>query len=209
MIDSLLNQVAKENILRQLSGIAKLFEIVESPEHLELMEYLTSFVSESKDYSKRLILTGVGKNANIAAKISETMASLGIPSFYLNTAHASHGDFGFIGPNDCVIHISKSGKTLELLNTIKYIRKSLSPNIKQVLIHCNPLLENNDFCDFEICLGSIVEGDYNRVAPTTSTTTLLCYLDSISVSLAKFNDFKSKDFLRYHPGGSLGEELSK
>lgn len=47
----------------------------------------------------------------------------------------------------------------------------------------------------------------NNLAPTTSTTAQLVMGDAIAVCLLKLNNFSSKDFAKYHPGGALGKRL--
>ena len=44
----------------------------------------------------KLILSGVGKSGNIAAKIAASFTSTGIPAVYLNPVDASHGDMGIV-----------------------------------------------------------------------------------------------------------------
>ena len=63
------------------------------------------------DLGGRIYISGVGKNSNIATKISESMASLGVRSGYINPTNYLHGDAGYIEDDDVVIHISRSGKT--------------------------------------------------------------------------------------------------
>ncbi len=62
----------------------------------------------------RVIVTGIGKSANIAAKIVATMNSTGTPAVFMHAADAIHGDLGNIQQNDVVICISKSGNTPEI-----------------------------------------------------------------------------------------------
>ena len=47
----------------------------------------------------------------------------------------------------------------------------------------------------------------NNLAPTTSTTAQLVMGDALAVCLLELNDFSSKDFAKYHPGGALGKKL--
>lgn len=160
------------------------------------------------NYESRIIITGIGKNANIATKASETFASLGIPSMYLNTAHYSHGDAGFIGPNDVIIHISRSGKTEEMLGAAAHLR-TIRPNVVQILLHCNEDLpyELKQYFDYNFCTGKAVEVDENQLAPTMSTTLLLALIDTFAINLSSERGFTRQDFLTFHPGGALGQML--
>ncbi|QQO96784.1 sugar isomerase [Acinetobacter phage Melin] len=165
-------------------------------------------VVAASNYRQRIVITGVGKNSNLATKASETFASLGIPSMYLNTCHYSHGDAGFIGHDDVVIHVSRSGKTEEMQYMARHL-KTIRPNVLQILLHCNSQLTEEQKAPFDIEFGipGIVECDDNHLAPTTSTTVLLVLLDTIGVILSKHLRFTREDFYSYHPGGSLGAML--
>ncbi|QQO96281.1 arabinose 5-phosphate isomerase [Acinetobacter phage Minot] len=165
-------------------------------------------VVAASNYRQRIVITGVGKNSNLATKASETFASLGIPSMYLNTCHYSHGDAGFIGHDDIVIHVSRSGKTEEMQYMARHL-KTIRPNVLQILLHCNSQLTEEQKAPFDIEFGipGIVECDDNHLAPTTSTTVLLVLLDTIGVILSKHLRFTREDFYSYHPGGSLGAML--
>ena len=47
----------------------------------------------------------------------------------------------------------------------------------------------------------------NNLAPTTSTTAQLVIGDAFAMCLLDLRGFSSKDFARFHPGGSLGKKL--
>ncbi len=196
--------LARTNIDRQAAAINSLHSVLESQEYVELVNTVTEF--SKRNYQSRVMIAGVGKNSNIASKISETMASLGIPSFYLNVSHCGHGDFGFIGPQDMIIHISRSGTTREMMEAIEHI-KLIRPEVKQVLIHCKPTKPANPHLDIELCIGAVQEGDEFGLAPTTSTTALLCILDCVAVQVSHNIGFERFDFLKFHPDGALGAML--
>lgn len=202
----MMTETAFHCIDKELEAIKNLYDVVKTKEYVSIINHLSNYT----DYTKRILVTGIGKNSNIATKIAETMASLGIPAFYLNTAHVSHGDYGFIGPEDTIIHISRSGKTREMIETICYIDKEM-PSVKQVLVHNNSKLEEQEplalKADYVLFAGDVQEGDEHGLAPTSSTTALLCILDCISVTLSKMQNFGRYDFLRLHPAGSLGTML--
>jgi arabinose-5-phosphate isomerase len=198
------NSLALTNIERQASALLALKPVVASAEYEAIVQDVLE--TARKEYRARVIITGVGKNANIAAKISETMASLGIPSLYLNTAHTGHGDYGHIGHEDLIIHISRSGTTREMLETIQHVTV-IRPNVKQILIHCKPTKPRNPHVHRELCIGAVVEGDEHGLAPTTSTTALLCILDCIAVQVSHGLNFQRMDFLKLHPDGALGAML--
>ena len=73
-------------------------------------------------YSTRgkIVCSGVGKSGIMARKISATLSSIGVPSFFLDSSNASHGDLGQLDKNDTLILFSYSGNTSELNSIIKY-----------------------------------------------------------------------------------------
>ena len=78
---------AKHALVLQAQALDILTSVVQNDEknYLQILSVLG--IPGLSNYEGRVIITGVGKNANIATKASETMASLGIPSMYLNTGH--------------------------------------------------------------------------------------------------------------------------
>ncbi|NOQ91676.1 MAG: KpsF/GutQ family sugar-phosphate isomerase [Flavobacteriaceae bacterium] len=152
----------------------------------------------------RVIVTGIGKSANIASKIVATLNSTGTPAIFMHAADAIHGDLGNIQNDDVVICISKSGNTPEIKVLVPLIKNYGN---KIVAITGNPnsfLAKNVDFI-----LNSYVEKEAcpNNLAPTSSTTAQLVIGDALAVCLLNLKDFTSNDFAKYHPGGALGKKL--
>jgi len=152
----------------------------------------------------RVIVTGIGKSANIATKIVATFNSTGTPAVFMHAADAIHGDLGNIQESDVVICISKSGNTPEIKVLLPLIRDygnkiiAITGNTDSFLgTHADFVL--NAYVEKEACP--------NNLAPTTSTTAQLVIGDALAVCLLSLKDFTSRDFARYHPGGSLGKKL--
>ena len=150
----------------------------------------------------RVILTGIGKSANIATKIVATLNSTGTPSVFMHAADAIHGDLGNVLKDDVVVCISKSGNTPEIKVLIPLI-KNYGNKIIAITGNKNSFLgENADFV-----LNTYVEKEAcpNNLAPTTSTTAQLVIGDALAVCLLEKRGFTSNDFAKYHPGGALGK----
>ncbi len=189
-------QTAKETILIEADAIKQLAELVN--EDFE-KAVLTIYKSEG-----RVIVTGIGKSANIAAKIVATMNSTGTPAVFMHAADAIHGDLGNIQQDDVVICISKSGNTPEI--------KVLLPLIKNYGNKIIAITGNEDSFlgeHADYTLSSFVEKEAcpNNLAPTTSTTAQLVIGDALAICLLNLKDFSSRDFAKYHPGGTLGRKL--
>mgnify|MGYP000446638542 CR=1 FL=1 len=75
------------------------------------------------DSGGTVLVTGLGKSGLVGAKISATMASLGIPSHAVHPSEAAHGDLGRFRTTDTVICISFSGETDEVVNLAAVLKQ--------------------------------------------------------------------------------------
>lgn len=152
----------------------------------------------------RLIVTGIGKSANIAQKIVATMNSTGTPSVFMHAADAIHGDLGIIQPEDTVMCLSKSGNTPEIKVLVPLIKRFGNPLIGMVSNTDSFLGRQADYV-----LKATIEKEAcpNNLAPTTSTTAQIVLGDALAVCLLSQRSFSSDDFAKYHPGGALGKKL--
>ena len=102
----------------------------ESILHLEtfINDDFTAIISTILKSKGRLIVSGIGKSANIAQKMVSTFNSTGQPAIFMHAADAIHGDLGNVQADDIVLCISKSGNTEEikvLLPLIKAMGNSI------------------------------------------------------------------------------------
>ncbi len=182
--------------------------------NLESMALTKLSKSLDKNYTKavelitqqsgKLIISGVGKSGNIAAKIAASFTSTGIPALYLNPVDASHGDMGIIEKNDILIILSNSGDSHELADLINYSKKK---KIKIISITSSrkSLLSKNS--DINLILPSHKEADKLQIIPTTSSTMSLALGDALCCSVLSLREFDKKTFSELHPGGKLGKKL--
>ncbi|WP_354689799.1 KpsF/GutQ family sugar-phosphate isomerase [Lentibacter algarum] len=154
----------------------------------------------------RVIISGVGKSGHIGRKISATLASTGTPSYFVHAAEASHGDLGMITSQDICLLISNSGETNELRDILLHTRRF---NIPMIAISSNMGSTLMQSADFKLNLPNLPEACAIGMAPTTSTTLTLALGDAIAVSVMEQRGFGSEDFLKNHPGGKLGAQLSR
>lgn len=152
----------------------------------------------------KVIVSGMGKPGHIAAKLAATFASLGTPAFFLHPAEAMHGDLGMISSNDIVIIISYSGESdeiVKILPNIKIIGATLiaiTGNAGSTLAHASDIVQ---------VLPKFEEACYLGLAPTSSTTSALCYGDALAVTASGLYGFKDTDFGKFHPAGALGKKI--
>lgn len=152
----------------------------------------------------RVVVTGIGKSANIAAKMVATLNSTGTPAMFMHAADAIHGDLGMIQRDDFVICLSKSGNTPEIKVLIPLLKR------KEVLLaalvgNINSYLAQH--ADYVLDATVEKEACPHNLAPTCSTTAALALGDALAICLLEARHFSTRDFAELHPGGALGKQL--
>ncbi len=162
-------------------------------------------ITAINDSAGRLIVTGMGKSGIIARKIAATMTSTGTPSLYIHPGEASHGDLGMITPEDIVLALTWSGETPELGDIISFCHR-----FGAKLIVVTSRAESTAGRAAHICLTlpQVREACPNQLAPTSSTTVQAVLGDALAVALIEERGFSRSDFLKFHPGGRLGAQLT-
>ncbi|KAA6316714.1 Arabinose 5-phosphate isomerase KdsD [termite gut metagenome] len=155
----------------------------------------------------KLITSGIGKAGQIAMNIATTFCSTGIPSVFLHSGEAQHGDLSILQENDLLLLISNSGKTREIVE-LTQLARNLNPNIPFIVITGNP--DSPLANEANVCLrtGSPKEVCVLGMTPTTSTTTMTVIGDILVTETMKQTGFTIEDYYKRHHGGYLGE-LSK
>ncbi|WP_288445723.1 KpsF/GutQ family sugar-phosphate isomerase [uncultured Chryseobacterium sp.] len=153
----------------------------------------------------KLIVVGIGKSAHVGNKIVATLNSTGTPSQFLHASEAIHGDLGVIQKQDVVLCISNSGNSPEIVNLVPYLKDYSSALIGMTGNKTSKLAE---FSEIILDTHVDVEACPNKLAPTSSTTIQMALGDALAIALMELNDFKANDFAKFHPGGSLGKNLT-
>jgi arabinose-5-phosphate isomerase len=185
------------NIIRKESAAVAALEPFINDAFVEAVELIAACKG-------RLVISGVGKSAIIAQKITATLNSTGTPAAFMHAADAIHGDLGMIGESDILLLISKSGESPEIKVLLPLLSRDKNKLIGMVGNENSLLAKRSD-----IFLNTTVSEEaclYN-LAPTSSTTAQLVMGDALAITLMELKGFNSGDFARFHPGGMLGKKL--
>jgi arabinose-5-phosphate isomerase len=150
-----------------------------------------------------LVLTGMGKAGHVARKLAATFSSTGTRAQFLHPAEAVHGDLGSLARHDVVLALSNSGETEELCRLLPYL-KQIGPPL--VALTCKTTSTLGRAADVVLALGSIREGGYHGLAPTTSATAMLALGDALALVVSRVRGFTREQFGRLHPAGNLGRQ---
>jgi len=165
-----------------------------------------SFVSAVrliKSCKGKVVITGLGKSGHVGGKIAATFASLGIPSFFMHSTEALHGDSGMMAQRDVLIAISYSGETAEVCAVAA---KAGEIGLKVIAMTGKP--ESTLARHADVCINIAVprEADHLNLAPTASSTVTLALGDALGVVASRAQGFDKNDFAFRHPHGALGKK---
>lgn len=189
--------IAKSTLTIEISELEKLKERI-GDEFVKAVQLIHSATG-------KLIVVGIGKSAHVGNKIVATLNSTGTPSQFLHASEAIHGDLGVIQKQDVVLCISNSGNSPEIINLVSYLKDYSSALIGMTGNRKSKLAE---FSDVILDTHVDLEACPNKLAPTSSTTNQMALGDALAVCLMEMNEFKENDFAKFHPGGSLGKNLT-
>ncbi len=151
-----------------------------------------------------VIVSGMGKAGLVGQKIAATLASTGTHSHFLHPGEAIHGDLGRVHHDDAVLMLSFSGETEEISRLLPSLR-----SVPLVAITGRPQSALGRAATVILDLGPIREACTLGLAPSTSTTAMLAMGDALALVMSRMRSFGPHDFVRFHPGGSLGRKLAK
>ena len=194
----------KSKIIKVGQEVIKLESIALSKLSKSLNKNFIEVVELISKQNGKLIISGIGKSGNIAAKIAASFTSTGIPAIYLNPVDASHGDMGIVEKNDLLIILSNSGETHELSDLINFCKKN---KLKIISITSTFKSSISKYSDINLLLPKHKEADKLQTIPTTSTTMSLALGDALCCAVLSLRKFDKKSFRNLHPGGKIGKKL--
>ncbi|MEG0469030.1 KpsF/GutQ family sugar-phosphate isomerase [Amedibacillus sp. YH-ame10] len=154
----------------------------------------------------RVHVTGIGKPGHVAGYIASLLSSTGTPCYELHGTEAVHGSSGQVQEGDVVIAISNSGETKELMATVN----TLKQNGAKIISVCGNLeswLAKEG--DVALYAGVSHEGDTMNKPPRSSILAEIIVLQCLSILLQYEKNLDPKQYVKWHPGGSLGKSIKE
>lgn len=173
---------------------------------IESVKKAAEIILESEKKGGRLHVTGIGKPGHVAGYIASLLSSTGTSAYELHGTEAVHGSSGQVKPGDVVIAISNSGETVELKATLE----TLLTNGARI-ISCTSNAESWLAKHSEVCLLAHVdvEGDNLNKPPRASILSEILILQCLSVVLQNEKKLNLNQYVKWHPGGSLGKNIKE
>jgi len=152
------------------------------------------------------VVTGMGKAGHIGQKLSATLASTGVRSFFLHPAEAVHGDLGRVGRGDVILALSNSGTTEELVRLLPSFKRLGTPVIALTGAPDSALARGSDVV---LDIGRIEEACPMGLVPTTSTAALHALGDALTLAVLRSRPFGTSEYALLHPGGKIGRSVMR
>ncbi len=179
----------------------------ETRNSLEKLDYHTlnavaELILDAKRKGNRLHVSGIGKPAHIAGYAASLLSSTGTPAYFLHGTEAVHGSCGQLVEGDVVIFISNSGETAEMKAGVSAIKNN-GCFVIGVSGNENSWLAKESTLHLPACIQE--EGGPLNRAPRNSILAETIVLQALSVLLQAEVGWSVKEYIRRHPGGTLGK----
>lgn len=158
----------------------------------------------AEEKQKRVHMTGIGKPGHVAAYAASLLSSTGTPTYELHGTEAVHGSAGQVLPGDVVIAISNSGETMELKATVETLKSNGAQLIALTGKKDSWLAKQGDVT---LVAGVTQEGDAMNKPPRASILAEMVMLQSLSILLQNAKHLTPQQYVKWHPGGSLGASI--
>lgn len=150
----------------------------------------------------RIHISGIGKCAHVATYMASLLSSTGTPTYYLHGTESVHGSCGQLRDNDLIIFISNSGETSEMKAAVTAVKNN-GCEVIGVSGNTDSWLARQ--ADVHLLAKAEAEGGPLNRAPRMSIFAELFVLQALSVVLQEDFGVTPEQYVKWHPGGKLGE----
>jgi arabinose-5-phosphate isomerase len=158
------------------------------------------------DGTGKLLVTGSGTSATIAARAAHLFSVCGTPAFHLSPADGLHGGLGVLQSNDLLLALSKNGSSNEL-NEFCARAKSLCRGVVAVTaVADSPLAA---IADHVIQLSLDDDADLGAVVATGSSLAMAALVDALVEIARVARDYDWERLFFTHPSGAVGRDAGR
>ena len=191
-------QATQEFTARAREAFDQFVDGVEDAEYVKAAELILA----SRQKGGRLHITGIGKPGHVSGYGASLLSSTGTPTYFLHGTEAVHGSCGQLVPGDVVICISNSGETAEMKTTVTAIKNN---GCEVIGVSGNPDSWLAKQSAAHLFAGVCCEGGPLNRAPRASILAENFVLQRLSVLLQANRGLDPKQYVMWHPGGTLGQ----
>lgn len=179
--------------------------IVSSLEETVDSKRLELLMNKILDGKGKVFTTGCGTSGTAAVKIAHTLSCVECPALFMAPAEALHGGLGAVTKADMVILLSKGGHSEEMDLILKSCKEKGVFTIG-VTENENSILARE--CNLFLKVKAEKEPDDFNMLATASTMAVIAVFDALAIAITRLRGYEKEAFLRNHPGGQVGKQLS-
>jgi D-arabinose 5-phosphate isomerase GutQ len=196
----------KSNTIQKASDVIKreawaVEQIIE-----QLDERINTVINLLFNCKGHVLVTGAGTSRAVAERFAHLLSCCGTPALFIHAADALHGGAGSIKPEDIVYIISKGGKSAEINQFAEIAHQRGARIIAHTEVADSPLAKLSDAVFQIIAYGDV--DPYGMIA-TGSSLVNSAACDALCVCLLDKRGYTKEEFGHTHPGGAVGEKISK
>jgi D-arabinose 5-phosphate isomerase GutQ len=155
---------------------------------------------------RRIMTCASGSSGVAAKKFAHSLCCIERGAMFIPPSEAVHGGLGGLKREDCLVMVSRGGKTVELLPIIEVCKKKGAVLIAVTENPDSPLAEN---ADIVLRLNIKKESDPLGLMATSSFIATIALFDALLSALIEETGFTREQFALIHPGGAVGELLNR
>lgn len=168
---------------------------------LPLTEEIEKCVKLFASCKGKIVFLSMGKSGIVSRKIAALLSSTGSPAIFINPAESAHGDLGILCNEDIIVAVSNSGKTHEVLLSLKLCKAAFTCPI--IGITSSKDSEMAEYCDLILATGKIKEACPFALAPTCSTTCVMVLGDILTILTMEEKKFTIEEYAKRHHSGYI------
>ena len=150
--------------------------------------------------ARRVLTSGIGKSGYVARRMAASLASVGVPAHFVHGTEWVHGDLGAACAGDLVLSFSHSGNTEELA-VLPGLLKGRGVTMGCVVGSADSILGRTSD---HVVVAPANEELLGKV-PSRSIVAQEAVVNAIVSEAVRVQTFGVSDFVRNHPGGSIGK----
>ena len=150
--------------------------------------------------------TAVGTSATVAERFAHILTCSGGRSMFLSTQDGLHGHTLVIQPGDVLVAMSRGGESSEVNQMVSIANERQASTVAFVNNTASSLARS---CQYILPIPSPQEFELGGYLATTSTVAFSSMCDALCSVVIEEKGFDPKLFGTTHPGGAVGEILTK
>ena len=154
----------------------------------------------------RIMTCASGSSGIAAKKFAHSLCCIERGAQFMPPCEAAHGGLGALKRGDCIVIVSRGGKTSELLPVMNAAKSrcaaliAVTENMESPLAKC---------ADIILPLKISRESDKFNYMATASYVATIAIFDALICALMEETGYRREMFAEIHPGGAVGAMLEK